>query len=88
MYKINFCFIFVCALICLAVAGCNMQKIEFKRESAFQNTMKNIGMPQKNTTTNSKNIYIYSYEDNKKTDNTNINFGPKEVNFEPPSRFK
>lgn len=87
MKKNNFCFIFICVLISIVLVGCSTQKIEFKRESAFQNTMNNISTPKKDTVTKSKNIYIYSYGDSEKTDNSNMNFGPKEVNFDPMRKF-
>ncbi len=83
----NCYFIFVCVLIGIILCACSTQKIEFKRESAFDKVMKDA-MPQKDSIKRNNNIYIYKYNDGKKIDNSNMKFGPKDVNFDLPIKIK
>lgn len=83
----NCYFIFVCVLIGIILCACSTQKIEFKRESAFDKVMKDA-MQQKDSIKQNNNIYIYKYNDNKKIDNSSIKFGPKDVNFDLPIKIK
>lgn len=81
-----FYFIFVCVLINIAFCGCETQRIEFKRESEYNNTINNAKNSNNTQVTKSKNIYIYTYKDenNNKNKKQNAHFGPKDVNFDLP----
>ena len=81
-------FIFVCVIIGIALGGCSNRKIEFNRESAFQKALSGTGFPiKKEKVKKSKGIYIYSYGTEENNNNTN-NFGPSDINFDLPIKFK
>lgn len=77
-----FYFIFVCVLINVALCACTLQKIEVKRESAFDNSLDDTKNYNKGQLTKSKNIYIYNTQAEKGKINTR--FGPKDINFDLP----
>lgn len=81
--RLKFCFLFVCVLIGISLAGCADQDIKFYRESKFQDLMNNLPQTKsKNKTLNSSGVVIYKSES--EDSQNSINFGPKDIEFDLP----
>jgi len=76
----------ICLLISISLifVGCTNDKIEFNVQSKFQKTMgkfKGTGFGKNFETKTSDGVVIY--KDTRYSDtNSNVNFGPKDINFD------
>ena len=68
----------------LLLFGCKVEKIQFNRESQVSKLINKVSDTKPKT--NSKSGIIILKDDNE-SQNT-INFGPKDINFDMPIRFK
>lgn len=66
----------------LLLFGCKQDTIKFYRESAVTSTVNKL-LPQKQKANSNKGVIILHDNDKK----SEINFGPKDINFDMPSRF-
>ena len=75
-------------LFSLILIGCTHQTIEFKRESKFNQVMKNANKNyqnnQKGVLKKSSGVIIYKDESNS---NSGGGFGPSDINFDMPIKF-
>ena len=90
--KIKFSLIFLSVFVTIFFAGCSNQGIQFNRESAFDKFKSTFGQEEKK---NTKKIYrskggviIFKDETTHNTTNSNIRFGPSEIKFDMPLKFK
>ena len=67
----------------LFLFGCKHDTIKFYRESAASSMLSKFG-PQKESVKVNSGIIILKDE----TNQSNINFGPRDLNFDMPARFK
>ena len=87
MKKNFYVIIFFQLMLCLGLisSGCKHDKIKFYRESAAENIKKSFPNNKKSEVKiNSSGVIILKDESYK---NININFGPKDINFDLPSKF-
>ncbi len=86
----RFIFIFFCVLITCGLSGCTKQTIEFYRESQASSLFKNSdNEASKDNLKKSSGVIIYKYNTQKKGQNfKTIDFGPKDINFDLPVKFK
>lgn len=68
----------------LFLLGCNNQKIIFNRESQAGNLLNKFSQKKQQVNTNS-GVIILKDDENK---NETIKFGPSDINFDMPIRFK
>ena len=74
------CFLGLCSCF---LFGCKHDSIKFYRESAAANVLNKFG-PQKSQAKVKFGVIILKDEANE----SNINFGPRDINFDMPVRFK
>ena len=79
---------FLMFVICasLFLLGCEHEKIKFYRESAASSLINKINAPTKQPVKTSSGMIIIKDEND--DSRFNINFGPKDINFDMPARFK
>ena len=82
-YVSLFILIILIILISLFLFGCKHETIKFYRESAAS-SMVNKFAPKKQNAKPNSGIIILKDE----TSESNINFGPRDINFDMPVRFK
>ena len=78
-------FILIVFCASLFLFGCQNQKIEFNRESAVTSLIKKTNNPKTQVKSSSGIIIL---RDEEQTPSININFGPRDINFDMPARFK
>lgn len=85
MNKRKFSYIFIVSIVLLSVFlfGCSGDKIQFNRESSAQNLI-NKFQKQKMNAQKSSGVLILKDESYK---NSNINFGPQDINFDLGVKF-
>ena len=72
---------FICGVFC----GCAHDKIKFYRESKFDSMMQRNHIKQEPAKVNSSGMLILKDESSY---GSNIKFGPSDINFDLPSKFK
>lgn len=90
---LKFCFIIFCGLIGFVFAGCKNDAIRFYRESAVENTMKtfhSINAPKKDEVTRSGGLVIIRDNTSSRgnSEMNNLKFGPENMDFDLPVKFK
>lgn len=85
MNKRKFSYIFIISVVLLSVFlfGCSGDKIQFNRESSAQNLINKMKKQNINTQ-NSSGVLILKDESNQ---NSNIHFGPGDLNFDLGVKF-
>jgi len=86
-------FIIFCGLISFILFGCTQDgKIKFYRESALNQTLEDVKntFQQQDTVTKSSGIVIYkdNSEAQKNRQAQGVAFGPKDIDFDLPVKFK
>ena len=77
--------VFAGVLMSLFLFGCENNKIEFYRESKAQALMEKFGSQQQNKPTIRSGVVILKDDSSQ---NSNIHFGPKDINFDLPVKIK
>lgn len=83
--KISVLFVLTILCVSLFLFGCKQDTIKFYRESAASSLI-NKFKDENNTQSKSSGIIILR-DDSSNSKNT-INFGPRDINFDMPMRFK
>ena len=84
MKKLNFMSLTVILCITVASCGCStkkMRKIQFNVKNRFQEYKKDGNILQDTSLTKSKGYIIYKTNNNSES-GFNMNFGPKDINFD------
>ena len=82
--KIALVFVFGTVFASFFLFGCKNNKIEFYRESQAAKLMDKFSSQQKSRPTTSSGMVILKDD---KYSQSSINFGPKDINFDMPSRY-
>jgi len=84
IFKVTF--ILFCVLISCVLFGCKNESIKFYRESKVQDIIHSFRDQDesKNVVKKSSGIIIYKDNSNDTQRQNNINFGPKDINFDLP----
>ena len=86
----NFVLICLCVIASCFFLGCKNDTIKFQRNSSVSEFMQNIGIEQKADIKKSSGIVIYKDESKpeQQINAPTTNFGPRDINFDMPIRFK
>ncbi|MBQ8476195.1 hypothetical protein IJ670_00820 [bacterium] len=81
--------IIVCIIVSCMFLGCKHDAIQFYRESKVSEMMKDLQNNQNHTSVKkSSGIVIYKDESNTPSNTPSLNFGPRDIEFDMPIKFK
>ncbi|MBE7708442.1 MAG: hypothetical protein E7Z88_07030 [Cyanobacteria bacterium SIG27] len=84
--KVSILFVLVIVFASLLLFGCKHETIKFYRESAASTLINKFKVDEKNTTKRPAGMIIL--KDDNSSNKNGIQFGPGDINFDMPVRFK
>ena len=86
--KIKIAIFILCVCTSFVLIGCKQQTIKFHRESKFSELMNKFGNEENKKKVLKKSSGVIIYKDNSNNTSGGVNFGPGEINFDLPIKFK